>query len=55
MKLTLISVIIHSRRYSAFVQVQPDSDGKVRLSEHELFKLLGLDHTVRGITYTPGG
>lgn len=36
MKLTLISLYWRCRKQSAFAMVQPDADGKIRLSQDQL-------------------
>ncbi len=53
-KLTMISVAVHGRRYTKFVQLLPDADGKFRVDENDQFSW-PLRTLPRGTTYTPGG
>ena len=51
MKLTMVSIVVKGRRYTTFVKVKPDGDGKVRVDESDLPG----PKMARGTTYTPGG
>lgn len=42
MKLTLISLYVSGRRYSRFVMLPYGVDGRVRLTENQLFNLIGI-------------
>lgn len=47
MKPLLVSVWYRGQRWSVFTRMAPDSDGKFRLSPHELSELLWLTYGFR--------
>lgn len=42
-KLTLVSIVVQRRRISAFVNLVPDENGKVRCDQEQLISQLGID------------
>lgn len=53
-KLTLISITFRGRKYTAFVQAEYDLQGKARISEPFLNRVLNAIGVRRGDTYTIG-
>jgi len=50
MKLTLISMYVQGHKFTRFVMLPYDSDGRVRLTENQLFHIMGVT-VPRGTTY----
>ena len=54
-KLVMVSVYCNGSRGTAFVYVEPDADGRIRVSEDELFRhCLPNASRVRGVTWSHG-
>lgn len=53
-KLTMVSIGFKGRRYTMFIQIKPDGDGRVRVDEKDL-PWPTTPENRRGMTYTPGG
>lgn len=51
-KLTMVSLVLHGTRYTKFVELAPDTDGKLRVEEKNL-PWPGRS-VPKGMTYRPG-